>query len=483
VSLWGPRRTLRKVRPLVSRLPLFGVLASAALAGACAVAPVTPRADLAVPAQWTEQLPADESVPQTKLTGWWRQFNDPALDGIVARATSRNLDVREAIARLREVRAGVAVAESARLPQLGAATAVNRARTSEQGRLPAVPGRNPNTLYQPEFDASWELDLFGAIRSNVAAAQSDFAESAFARDAVQTSVAAEAVRQYVALRANQSRLDIRRQQHALLEDTVKLTNARFQAGLTSQVDEWRARELRSSIAAESDALSAEIRAGVYRLAVLCGEPPAGLISELSPAAPMPSSSALLPATVPADVLTRRLDLRQAEQAVVGADARRRTAAADAYPRITLLGNVGLAALTTSALTGGGSLFWAVGPSLTWPIFTGGRVRANIEAADARLEQAHIRYEKAVLTALADVEEAAARLAQERIRRSNLTDAIVADQTALSLAEERYTRGLTDFLPVLDAQRQLYSLQDQQIASERDVSIYLIALYKALGGGV
>jgi NodT family efflux transporter outer membrane factor (OMF) lipoprotein len=229
-------------------------------------------------------------------------------------------------------------------------------------------------------------------------------------------------------------------------------------------------------------LETSLKQGIHRLGVLLGQEPSALLTELSTAAPIPTVPPVVPVKLPAELLRRRPDVRQAERQLAAATARIGVATADLYPKLSLTGSLGLESLRLGDLAKGASRFWAVGPTLSWPIFDAGRIRANIAVQDARTDQQLSTYEQTVLTVLEDVENALVAYSREQVRRTQLAEAVEANQRAVALSNELYRTGLGTFLNVLDSQRALFSSQSDLAQSQATVSTDVVALYKALGGG-
>ena len=225
-----------------------------------------------------------------------------------------------------------------------------------------------------------------------------------------------------------------------------------------------------------------IAATINRLGVLIGKDPAALYDTLTEGAPLPPTPPAVPAGVPSDLLRRRADVRQAERELAAATARIGEATADLFPKFSLTGNFGFQSDKAGYLTIGANQIWGIGPSMSWPIFDAGRIRANIQVQNARQERAAVQYEQTVLQSLEDVETSLVEYAKEQVRYTSLDTAVAHDKRSVELANERYTRGLSDFVNVLDAQRTLYVSQDQLVQSQTTVLLNLVALYKALGGG-
>lgn len=266
------------------------------------------------------------------------------------------------------------------------------------------------------------------------------------------------------------------------QETLELTQARFDAGLTSQLDVVQAASRLATTQAQVPTLEASLKQGVHRLGVLLGLAPGALLSELSQAAPIPPVPPEVPVGLPADLLRRRPDVRRAERQVAAATARIGVAVADLFPKLSLTGTLGFQSNRLADLPLGSSRFWSIGPALSWPIFDAGRIRANIQVQNVREGQRLTQYEQVVLTSLEDVENALVAYSREQTRRSRLAEAVEANQRAVELANELYIRGLGDFLHVLESQRSLFASQSDLVQSEATVSSSVVALYKALGGG-
>ena len=454
--------------------------ATAALIAGCAVGPqyVPPVSE--VPAQWSTAFP--DMAAAADLSQWWRQLDDPVLTALIERALGANRDVREAIARIREARALQRVADAGVLPHIGASGSAARDRISENGRIPLRGVPNAVDLYQSGFDASWELDVFGGVRHAREAAAADVERVELDREAVAVSVSAEVAAAYLRLRGAQSRLATLDDQLAVAMETIVLVAARVKSGLVSELDLLRAKELLANLEARRPQIRTIVEVETRRLGVLVGAQAGSLVGELAPRQALPGAVPQLPATVPAELLARRADLRAIERSLAAENARVGVAEADKYPRLALRLSLGLLSIATGNFGSAASAVWNAGAGFTAPIYEGGALEGKADAARARYEQAAIRYEHATAKAVEEVEAAAIRYARERERRERLDAALRLDEDARNLALARYQAGLADFLSVLDAQRQLFSAQDDEIVSREQALGHLVALYKALGGG-
>lgn len=450
----------------------------------CKVGPEYAAPPASMPESYAQTQPPE--APPVDLSAWWASFNDPVLDQLIEQAAFANLDVRIAQARVREARGTrrIVAAEDDILVDVGAG--VERRRTSEfgieSGSSDGFGGGRTSNLYDAGFDATWELDLFGRVSRSVDAADADIDVAVNDRRATLVTVLAETAQTYVELRTFQRRLAIAQENIRSQADTLELSRAKFDAGLTSEFDVARSRAQLQITTSQVPALEQGVEQSIHALSVLLGLPPAELRAQLIDAGPIPQGPASIPVGAPADLLLRRPDLLSAERALAAETARIGVAEADLYPRITLLGSLGISAEQFEDLFEGGARTWSLGPRISWPLFDGGRIRGNIEAQDARAEQALYRYEQTVLTSLREVEDSLVAHAKEQVRLRTLTEAVAADSRAVEIANALYTGGIGDFLNVLDSQRSLYLSQDQMVQSESTVTTNLIALYKALGGG-
>jgi multidrug efflux system outer membrane protein len=462
------------------RLPL-GLMLAGLLVG-CTVGPSYRRPEVPVPPTWRQADQAGVSAGIAPVADWWRTFQDPVLDRLIERAVAANLDLKIATARVREARALRGISAADRVPTVTASGTAARVRESEN-----VPTRPPgvdveNGFYQVGLDASWELDFWGRVRRSVEAADATVEAAEDARRDVLVILLAEVARNLVEVRGAQRRWLIARQNIQTQQESVELTRVRFEAGLGTEVDVAQARTLLATTEAQVPGLEAARDAAIHRLGVLLGQAPGTLLDELRLVDRIPAGPPSVPLGLPSELLRRRADVRRAERELAAATARIGVAAADLFPRFSLTGTLGLAATDAADLFTGASRFWSLGPQVVWPIFAGGRIRANIRVQEARQEAALAGYEQAVLAALEDTETALVRYGQEQARREALARAVDASQVAVRLSQELYTRGLQDFLAVLDSQRALYSTEDQLVQSEQAAAAYLITLYKALGGG-
>jgi NodT family efflux transporter outer membrane factor (OMF) lipoprotein len=411
------------------------------------------------------------------LATWWRRFDDPVLDRLIADALAANPGLAEARARLREARARRGAAGAQLAPSVDAALSGSTATGSSQTGSGAT-----RELYRAGFDASWELDVFGGLRRGVEAAQREMEASAASLADTRVTLAAEVALNYIDLRTVEQRLAIAEASLAARSENHEIIRWRQQAGLVSELDLAQATTDLASTRAVLPPLRAAAVEAKNRLAVLLGRNPGEIENRLTASGRLVIADRGIAIGIPADTLRQRPDVRVAERRLAAETARLGEAEAARYPSFRLSGTLGLEALELDALTDSGADTRSLVGGITAPIFNAGRIAATIDIQDARLEQAHQAYRATVLAALEEVENALTAVAETRTRRARLAEAAAAAQTTLEIAQHRYASGLADFLSVLDAQRTLLSLDEQLAGSSGELARAHIRLYKALGGG-
>ena len=513
------RHPAQGLRARTSRRVALCASVGAALLAGCTVGPDYRTPDAPVPEGWASEDVAGASTRPTLATAapadvaeWWRVFDDPVLDSLVERAATGNLDLGQATARVRAARASRGVATAALFPTVDASTSYRRSDSGpgdedddDGGGIPVpidtdgdgIPDstgvrsfggdEGPRNLYQAGFDASWEIDVFGGIRRDVEAATAELDAAVEDRRDVLVTLLSEVAVNYVDLRSFQRRLAIARRNIGLQRRTAEITRTRVGIGFQSALDAVNADALVASSEAELPSLEASERQTVYALSVLLGLPPGALVEELSqPAAgdegSLPAAPPEVPIGLPSDLLRRRPDVRRADALLHAATARVGVATADLFPRFNLTGSLGVQGERPGSLTSGDNWQWSFGPSVTWPLFNAGRIRANVAVQGASRDEALLAYRAVVLLALQDVETSLVALTKEQQRRSFLADAAAANREAVRLSNQLYEIGQTEFLEVLNAQRSLFGSEDALVQSDRTIATNLISLYKALGGG-
>ena len=500
----------------------FLPIAALLLAG-CTVGPDFERPSLWSPASWFNARPnparleASMPVAEPVDAEWWKNFNDPVLTSLVRRVSAGNLDVRTAAFRLAESRAQRGIAGADQFAQLNGNGSYTRERLSKQGVISLVGGggstnsvsggTSSNTqsnglggrqggvpssvagpsaipafdLFQGGFDASWELDLWGRVRRSVESADAALEASTEAQRAQLLSSIAEVARDYGQLRGTQDTLRITRDNLTAAGESVRLTTERARGGLATDLDVANARAQLESTAATVPQLEQQEAQSINAIGLLLGMPPAALQAELSPPKPVPPVPPRVPVGLPSELARRRPDIRQAEAQLHSATADIGTAKADFYPKLTLSGSFALQALQVRNL-GFSAGTYSYGPSLTIPLFEGGRLRGTLQLREAQQQEAAVAYQRTVLQAFTDVDNALIAYAAEQRRRLRLAEQVAQSRRAFNLAQSQYRQGLTDFLQVLTAQRTMLAAEQQLSDSTATVSANLVALYKALGGG-
>jgi len=409
---------------------------------------------------------------------WWRQFNDPTLDTLITRAAKNAPDLKIALAHLNEARALLGTARSAQWPDLETGASYTRSR----GQTPGVSEqRSTTTAYQAGFDASWELDLFGGVRRSVQAARADSEAAAASLQDAQVTLFAEVARNYFDLRGAQLRIEVAQRDIANQRQALELIESRAALGTGSAQDVASARARLAGVEATLPVLATQAQADRFRLAVLLGERPGALDVDLSSARFTPIDASL-PIGNADDVLRRRPDIRIAERELAAASARIGVAKADWFPHVTLGGFLGFLSGRSNDFGSPATRAWSLAPSIRWSGLNVQRVRSGVKASEARTDAALATYQRTVLRALEDVDNALVGYNQQRVRVQHLFEQAEQSEKAAKLAKIRYDAGAIDYLELLDAQRTQLGAEDQLAEAEAGINLQAIALYKALGGG-
>ncbi len=519
------RRPSSPGRPSPSLRALCATALGLSLAG-CTVGPDFKHEAMWSPATWFAGrpkpapvvTPISEPVSEPIDPNWWSLFHDAELTSLENRVAAANLNVRLATIRLAESRSQRQITGADQFPSLTGDGSYTRERISQKGvlgvigggggagsrgsfasnggaadgttgRTGAIPNKvaggtsvPPFNLFQYGFDASWELDLWGRVRREVESADASLEASADARRNSLLSVVAEVARDYVQLRGEQTQLAIAQDNIVTERESLTLSQDRFRAGLTTDLDVANAAAQLQTIQAQVPQLEQREAESINALSFLLGEAPGALRAELVRPGMVPPVPPRVPVGVPSELARRRPDIRQAEAQLHAATADIGVAVADFYPKVTLDGSIGLQALKAKDLGNWGARQYGLGPTISIPIFEGGRLRATLALRKVEQQEAALNYQQTVLQAWHDVDNALTAYAAEQRRHDALAEAVVQNRLALRLARERYTQGVADFLNVLDAERTLLSAQDSLADSSTTVSANLVQLYKALGGG-
>ena len=494
-------------------LPLACMLALFLLSG-CKVGPNYHPPVASMPAAWGETEGSSISSQSTsrpstqpawrpamqpgQLASWWKRFDDPVLDQLIQEAVAGSPTLRQAEARVRLARAQRQIAAAPLWPFLNSSASYERLRISKNafgggasassGGTTAAPGAAggggsfDTNLYQAGFDASWELDVFGRTRRSVEAADANYGAAVEDRRDVLVSLLAEVGLNYMQLRGFQRQIIIAENNLQTQRQTLELTQLRLSGGIATELEVDQAAAQVAATESVIQPFRTATRQAIHLLSTLTGRDPMSLSQRLTPPSPIPDPPPEIPLGLPSDLLRQRADIRRAERQLASATAQIGVAVADLFPRFSLTGDFGWQSTNLRNWFNGDSVAWSAGPGMSWPIFQGGAIRANIRARTAIQEQAAAAYEQAVLAALRDVEDALAAYANEQVHLKLLSDAVAADKKALDMARLLFEQGRTDFLNVLDAQRSLFIAQDAQVRSTSALASDAVTLYKALGGG-
>jgi len=459
----------------------------AVLATGCIVGPNYRRPDVVTPPSWGELGPKgppagrSDAIVDGTPTAWWTTFDDQLLTSLIQRTVEQNLTLQQAEARVRQARASRRIAAADLWPQIGASGSYTRERTSKNGLSAGGAGKVFN-LFQAGFDANWEVDVFGGIRRSVEAADATVQAAEDDRNAVLVSLLGEVGLEYVTYRSLQQRSALANQNVAAQQGTLDLTRRLFNAGLAPELDVQRAAAQVATTAATIPLLEQQAAQTMHVLSVLIGQPPMTLQQELAGVGPIPKPPAQVAVGLPSELLLRRPDVARSERQLASQTAQIGVATRDLFPRFFITGAASLQSVHASDFFDWESRALSLGPSVSWPIFEGGRIRANIELQTAGQQELLAAYQAVVLQAFQDVEDALVAFSHEQATRAQLQDAVRANERAADLARRLYAQGLTDFLTVLVAEQSVFTSQDSLAQTERDVALELVALYKAVGGG-
>ena len=456
------------------------ILVLVSLAG-CAELPLLRKPAPELPAVWPEQT---GQAPASVAANWWKAYADPTLDALIEEALLHNADLRLAAARIEEARANLGLAQAKQAVQVEALADVSRSRRTQRGAMPA-PGSPVNNTFSAQLQASYEADLWGRYREASNAARSELLASEYGRDVIRVSLTGAVAQGYFALRALDAQLALVARTRDNRQAAVALQQTRFTAGVSSELELKQAEAELAALDASQAQLVLAARQQELAIAVLIGRSPRALLET-----PIVRGADLLalgqpptiPAGLPADLLTRRPDLRQAEQNLLTSHARIKETKAALYPDLALTAYLGSESKLLTDLFSGPAAIWGLTAGLAQTLLNGGRTKAALQAADARQSQALVAYEQAVQQAFREVLDAlvahrqARALAEAEGRRSKALNG------ALELAHLRYRNGLENYLTVLDAQRNVLQADLNRIEAQRAQLSASADLAKALGGG-
>ena len=465
------------------RLTLLGL--SVALS-ACTLGPDFRSPDAHLPEAWAMQQGPVRSQPEAASVQarWWESFADAQLSALLQRAVAGNFDLQMAASRVRQSRAVRLSSGAAQVPSLNGGAGYSRARNSEVGLNDPSgnAGKEDYSLWQAGLGASWELDLWGRVRREVEAADAQLGGSQALRDGVALSVLAETASDYIQLRGTQQLRLITEQNLQIAQRSLTLNQTRLDDGVATHLEVAEAASRVASLEARLEPLRLRERRLGNALALLLGQAPGSLQAELGAPADIPQGPPRVPVGLPSELASRRPDIRQAEAQLHAATASIGVAQADFYPRITLSGDLGLQALQLSDLDGWSAHRFAIGPAISVPLFDGGRRRGTLQLREAQQQEAAIAYQRTVLGAWHEVDDAMAAYQAQQRRHDRLGEAVEQSRVALDNAELQYQQGTVDYLNVLSVQQALLSNEEELLDSRQATALALVGLYRALGGG-
>ena len=420
--------------------------------------------------------PPGHPAPTPQRDDWWQVFGDPVLAQIITTAQESNPGVRIAGLRILESRAQLGIAGSALYPQVQqlSAQALNVGQDTSDKKSTSFGS------YGGALDIAWELDFWGRFRRGIEAADAAYFASIAQYDDVQVLVAAQAASFYSTIRTFELRLRIAHENAALQQRSLQITERLFQSGNESELDVQQARSLYLGTLATIPELESAQRQAQNALSVLLGQPPGPMPEMTAGREQIPRADLAVIEDIPADLLRRRPDVRNAEMQLAAQSALIGVSEAALYPSIALVGSVGLSSNTQESSVA--TLNWSAGPALVWNVFDYGRLKNQVLVQDARFQQLHENYQNTVLQAARELDDAAMSFATNRTQVDLLEQAVQAAKRSLDIATIQYQEGLVDFERVLDSQRTLFGQQDRLVTTRGGVTQSLIQLYKAMGGG-
>ncbi len=484
---WTLRLPLTSFGAMMNRPTILMMLIAVPLAG-CTVGPdYRPKgaSELGVPAAWSVEA---QQQAQADLRQWWTAFNDPLLTQLVEQAATQNLDVAQAVVRLRQAREALVQSRASLLPSVSAGGSASRSEpirgatsqiTLPDGTVTTV-SQGGNSSFSLGADVNYQADLFGGVRRGVQASRAQLEASGYDYATVLISIQGEIARNYILARAAQAQLANARDSLAIQDDNLEIAGFRVQAGLVSSLDQEQARASRAQTAASIPNIEASYNSAVSRLGVLTGQAPGALKGEMEAVRPVPQGPAAIAVGIPADTLRQRPDVRAAERNLAAAVAQIGVAEAQLYPQLSLGGSIDAGASNLGSIFDviTGRLF----ASIAQTIFDAGRTRSQVRSAQAAADGAFVAYKQTVLAALEDVENAIVALQAAQRREREFVIALDAANNSAILSRSSYRAGLADFLTLSQSEASLISARNGLLQARSDQASALIQLYLALGGG-
>jgi outer membrane protein, multidrug efflux system len=462
-------------------LPRLGSLLLLALLSGCMMGPNYERPEVTAPDSWHPDVEKKTEAEPIAIDEWWTVFDDSILADLMHQAATNNLDLKTAFSRIEEAAAARGIAKGDYWPQIDGSGSATANRLSDIAGGASAEDRTPN-LYSIGLDASWELDFWGRIRRSVQSADASLQASVEDYRDTLIILYSEIANSYLSVRELQMRIALAKGNVKSQKDTLKLTQGRFDAGLVPEMDVHQSKLNLSRTESAVPAMRQDLAAAINRLAVLTGQTPDEIQEEVGHRDKVPHPDIQVLTGLPANLLRQRPDVRRAEQQLIAQNAQIGVAKADLLPRISLSGSFALEANESGDLSQSGSQSYQFGPTFRWALFQGGRIRSNIQAEEARTDQAVYQYQQAVLLALEDVENAYVSCREERDRLDFIQESVDAARKTVSQVNTLYENGLVTFLNVLDAERSLAEQEDSLAQSNGRLSRNIVSVYRSLGGG-
>jgi outer membrane protein, multidrug efflux system len=471
----------------ITKFPMFVsagfiILIMLLIGTGCKVGPDYQKPEIKTPDRFKT---ASQNV-QVEITGdlskWWTNLDDHVLNELVHNVIQSNLDIKMAGDRIEQAQAVRTIISGTDNPQLNLQGSALRDSYSLNSLFgPFLPNRQIND-YTGGFGARWELDLFGKTARNLEAANAGIEAARENQRAVTVAMSAYVAKGYITLRLIQNQLEIAQTNIRIQQETFDIIQQRFKAGLVNDLVVQQAKAQLEAAGSIIPKLDTSLHQAIHKISILTGQEPKALEEKLIKTGDIPATKPVVPVGLPSELLTRRPDVRRAERSLAAATANIGVATADLFPRFSLTGSLGQESISSNNFTDSASRTWTLASGFSWPILDWGMIRGNIKLQTARQQEAMNVYQKSVLTALEDVENALVAYGNEQLRLALLDAQMTASQKSLEIAQQRYDKGLVDYLNVLDVQRQLCQSQDALIACRGQLAISLVMLYESLGGG-
>lgn len=461
----------------------------------CMVGPNYCEPEIDMPVAFVEATEVEASS-DCDFYQWWKQFDDPCLDALIAEAMQANFDIRIAVERIEQARAQAGLASAQLWPEIDLNAIATRTRNSQNFLLSTSSSPTSTSPYENFFriglDAIWELDFFGKFRRAQRAAYYTWEASIEEAQAILISILSEVMINYIAIRALQQKICLTTKKIEIDEEELSLTRALFQAGLASELEVDTILSTLESDRATLPPLQSSLKQVTYALTLLLGKQPEYVEIDLEELFPIPCGLGKIPLGLPSDLLKRRPDVRQAERQLAAATEQIGVVIADLFPHISLTGttivggslggaSIGFESNRLNALLKAPSRFWSVGPSILWNLIDFGRVRSNIAIQTSLQRQALLNYEQTVIASLKDVEGALAAYCEEQKRLLVLDHQVAVNERSVQLNLDLFYSGLSSDLQVLAARKLLLAAESSLIDSEQALTSNLVAVFKALGG--